>query len=266
MKDPKTILITRPSKANDASMYTYSWGEKAVLMGRRLGYNVIDIRNEKTTYEYVSEMIEKHNPRLYTHFGHGCPTSLQGRDECIINKNISIEQLVDMVEKDPSSFDIFCNAMVPIVPLKHNSSCNSCNLTNIAADAEEPVICYPICTKDTNTHLLKDTITLSVACHSASQLGIHTVEDGTDTYIGFDDLLMFPVDSIGSQKMFGEITLVIFKELLLGATVEEANKKAEILEDSYIKKYKKIKYIALPMLWNKLHRKIIGNRNSTIYS
>lgn len=266
IQSPATILITRPSRANDPSQYTYLWGEKAIQFGRSLGYNVIDIKNEKTTHDNVSKMFEKYRPRLYVHFGHGCPASLQGRDECIINEKVDIEKLIDNVKEDSSKCDVLCNMMLPVKPLHLNQ--HSVDNKKCACSMKEdfdPGSCYPLCLKDTNTHLLRNTITLSVACHSASWLGIHAVEQGAETYIGFDDLLMFPVDTMKSQEMFGDVILSMYKALLLGATVKEAGEKISTLEDSYITKYKKIKYIALPMLWNKLHRKIIGNEYNTIY-
>jgi len=126
--------------------------------------------------------------------------------------------------------------------------------------------CSPLCLFDTNVNLLKDTITVAVACHSASRLGRCAVSYGAHAYVGEDELLMFPVDSLNSQDMFGEVQLSMFKELLLGNSVQGAEKVMSELEDSYIRRFKKIKYIALPMLWNKIHRKILGNVNSSIYS
>ena len=57
----------------------------------------------------------------------------------------------------------------------------------------------------------------------------------------------------------------MFKELLLGKSVQEAINTMSELEDSYIRQYKKVKYIALPLLWNKIHRQVLGNKNAMIY-
>jgi hypothetical protein len=96
-------------------------------------------------------------------------------------------------------------------------------------------------------------------------LGQCGVKYGLKAYIGEDDLLMFPVDTMNSQDMFGTIQLTMFKELLLGKSVQEAERVVSELEDSYIRKYKKVKYVALPMLWNKIHRQVLGDKNATIY-
>lgn len=76
---------------------------------------------------------------------------------------------------------------------------------------------------------------------------------------------MFPVDNLNSQDMFGEIQLEFYKSLLMGKTIKQAEQDMIILEDNYIRKYKTIKYISLPMLWNKMNRRIIGNKDASIY-
>lgn len=76
--------------------------------------------------------------------------------------------------------------------------------------------------------------------------------------------LIFPLDSLNSQNIFGEIQLEFYKSLLLGKTVFEAEQDMIELENSYIKKYKELKYISLPLLWNKMNRKIIGNKTSSL--
>lgn len=248
-----TVLITRPLRMSDPTQYTYQWAEKAIQTAKNLGYNVIDIKQKDTTYDKVTKAIKDHNPRLYAHFGHGCPSSLQGSYECIVTRKYSVDDLICMAE-DPYERQKVLKLLNPLGQL----SCPGiCSLEN------DP--CSPYCTYDTNINKLKGSIVMAIACHSASQLGTCGVKYGVETYIGYDDLLMFPVDSKKIENTFGEVQLTMFKEILMGDTVQEAISKMEKLEDRYIKKYKKIKYVALPMLWNKLHRKILGNNNNMIY-
>jgi len=240
-----------PRKKSDPTEYTYEWATNAAEMAKDLGYRVITIKENDTTYDNVSEAIKKYQPRLYIHFGHGCPASLQGQRECIIARKYSVDDLICLIESP------YIEDREKLLRLLAPIQISLCNLDN------DP--CSPVCTHDTNINLLKGSIAVAVACHSASQLGRCAINYGVQTYTGENDLLMFPVDSIGSQDLFGSVQLSFIKELLLGKSIQDAERTMSDLEDSYIRQFKRIKYIALPMLWNKLHRKILGDKNATIY-
>lgn len=251
--DSKTILITMPLKRNDPTEFTYQWATNVVNMAKDFGYKVITIQKDDTTYQNINKTIQKYKPRIVGHFGHGCPSSLQGNRECIITRKFTPGELLCMAQ-NPYEKEKVLRILNPLGEL----SCPGiCTLDN------DP--CYPICTYPTNVQVLKDTITIAVACHSAYQLGKCAINYGAETYIGYNDLLMFPVDTLNSQDIFGEIQMSIFRELLMGKTVKEAEEATNTMEDYYIRNYKKIKYISLPMLWNKLNRKILGNSNAMIY-
>ncbi len=255
MSEIATILITAPMKKSDPTEYTYSWSTKAKNMAENLGYNVIFIEKDDTTYENVSKTLKENRIRLYTHFGHGCASSLQGNRECFITRKYYVDELICMAQSPYlEEREKFLKLISPLGQL-------SC--PGICALEIDP--CSPLCLFDTNVGLLKGTISLAVACHSAASLGKCSIKYGVETYIGEDDLLMFPVDTLNSQDMFGEVQLTMFKELLMGHSVQEAERATSELEDSYIRRFKQIKYIALPLLWNKLHRKVLGNQNALIY-
>ena len=247
MKAP-TILVTMPMKVGDPTSYTYEWAEQAVRMKKSYGYSVVDLRKNDVTYRNVSSSIQRYNPSLYVHFGHGCPSSLQGQTECIITRKFDIDELVSM----PNFREI-------IMPLLYESGCTTC-MNSLDKD-----ICNPLCVNDTNVNLLKGKIVFTVACYSASQLGKCAVRYGAKAYIGYSDLLLFPVDEVHSQDMFRDVHLVFIRELLERKSVEQAEKKMNDYEDSLIRFYKKTKYVALSLLWNKINRKVLGNKNSTIY-
>lgn len=250
-----TILITMPKKKGDPTEYTFLWAEKATQIAKDLSYNVIAIKGEDNTYDNVSNSIKKYHPILYSHFGHGCALSLQGDRECIVARKYGVDELMCMAE---SPYVEDRQKLLKILnPLGQLSCPGICRLDN------DP--CSPYCSYDTNIDLLKGSIVFAVACHSAFQLGKCAINYGIKSYIGEDDLLMFPVDTKHSQDMFGEIQLTFFKELLLGKSVQEAEKTMSEFEDCLIRKYKGIKYIALPILWNKIHRKALGNKNAMIY-
>ncbi len=250
-----TILITMPKKKGDPTEFTYQWAERAVQIAKDLDYDVITIKGADNTYNNASETIKKYNPRFYAHFGHGCGSSLQGQNECEVVRKFSVDELICMAE---SPYLEERQRLIKLLnPLGELSCPGICTLD------QDP--CSPLCTYPTNVNLLKGSIIFAVACHSASQLGQCAISYGAKAYIGEDDLLMFPVDSLNSQDIFGDIQLAMFKELLLGKSVQEAERVMSELEDSYIRRFKKTKYIALPMLWNKIHRKMLGDKNAMIY-
>lgn len=253
--NPETILITMPIKKGDPTEYTFGWGLKAEQIAKSLGYNVISMKGGDNTYNNITENFKKYKPRLYIHFGHGCPSSLQGQSECMVVRKYSIDELICMaesphIEERQKLFKL-------INPIGKLSCPGICSL-----DIDP---CAPYCTYDTNINHLKGSIVIAVACHSAGQLGRCSINYGVKTYVGEDDLLMFPVDTMNSQDIFGEVQLTMFKELLLGKSIQEAERSMSELEDSYIRKFKKVKYLALPMLWNKMHRRLLGNKSAMIY-
>lgn len=256
MRKPETILITMPVKKGDPTEYTFLWATKAEKIAKELGYNVITLKGNENTYENLSDAIKKYKPKLYTHYGHGCPSSLQGQQECMMVRRYSIDELICMAESP--NIDEKQKVLKLLNPLGKISCPGICSLGDV-----DP--CSPLCTYPTNINLLKGSIVMAVACHSASMLGKCSIKYGIKTYVGEDELLMFPVDTMNSQDMFGEVQLTMFKELLLGKSIEEAEKTMSEFEDSLIRKYKKIKYVALPLLWNKIHRKVLGNKDTMIY-
>jgi len=250
-----TILIIAPSKHNDPTQYTYVWAQKAIKIAMNLGYNVKVLEKDNVTYDKVSEAIKKYKPRMLASFSHGCPLSLQGQDNCVITKNMSLDGLFSMATcPNP---DTRSDLLKILNPLGELSCPGICNLDN------DP--CSPLCNYDSNVDLLKGTIVMAVACYSASKLGEYAIKYGADCYIGETDLLMFPTDSKNSQDMFGEVQLTLFENILLGRTVAESEQEMSKLEDTYIRKYKQTKYLALPFLWNKLKRKVLGNDQAMIY-
>jgi hypothetical protein len=248
------ILIVAPRKENDPTIYTFQWAQKAAQLASNLGYNVKIIEGDNVTYQNVTDAIRTFKPRLFASFSHGCPSSLQGQYECMITKKFTFDELLAMYDSpDPEKNDIFRKMFKPL-----GENCKGmCSLDND--------ICSPLCSNNTNINELKNSIIFATACFSAKQLGKCAINYGANSYIGFKDILMFPVDDINSQDMFGEIQLEFYKALLLGKTVNESEQDMIKLEDIYIRKYKTVKYISLPILWNKINRRILGNKNATLY-
>ncbi len=244
-----TILITAPRKVGDPTFYTSMWAHKMESLARSIGYNVVILKGDNVNYRNVNAAIERYHPRLYIHSGHGCPTALNGQNECVVTRKYSIDELLSM---SPEKLDKLFNPV-------RLSGCGKtiCDLQNNA--------CSPLCLKDTNIHLLKDSIIYAVSCHSTERLGRYAIQYGVQSYVGYQDLLLFPVDQMQSQNMFGEIHLEFLKHLLEGDTVGEANDAMKRMEDTYIRLYKNVKWIGLPLLWNYLHREILGNPNTTMY-
>lgn len=244
-----TVMFIAPTKRNDPVFYTHQWAVKAIRMTKSLGYKVIELHGDNVTYRNVNAAIEKYKPRLFVTFSHGCPSSINGQNECAVTRKFSIDELMSM---EPEKLDKLIN------PVKL-SGCGKdiCSLQNNA--------CAPLCFKDTNISLLKDSIVYAVACHTAEQLGKCSIQYGVQSYVGYLDLLLFPVDQMHSQDMFGEIHLEFLTHLLLGESVGEANDAMRMMEDTYIRLYRQTKWVALPALWNALHREVLGDQNATIY-
>jgi len=246
------ILVTRPNKNGDPTSYTYTWGEEAVKMMKKLGYNVIDIRADDVNYENVTSAIREYKPRLYLHCGHGCPTALVGQKECIVTRKFDLDELLGMD-----------NFLEVIQPLSYETGCKyMCQLDGMGSISD---LCSPICSYDTNIGLLRDTIVVTIACYSGAQLGRCAIRYGVDSYVGYDDLLLFPVDSMQSENIFKDVHIVFIKELLEGKSVGEAEFEMNRYEDSMIKLYKSTKWVSLPLLWNKMHRKVLGDKDARIF-
>ena len=264
LKPVATVLITLPMKVGDPTQITFSWGQKFVDMTKSLGYKVITIEKEDTTYDNVTKALRENSPSVtgrplvYVHYGHGCAGSLIGNKECIINREFSFDELNGIRSADPERFRKLVN------PLK-GLSCFELDKTNGLTCKMDNDPCAPMCTNSTNVHLLKDVIVFTTACWSAASLGICAEKGGTKSYLGYSEIYMFTYDSKGSQDIFEDIQLEFAKSLLMGKTIGEAEKDMIKLEDSYIRKYKKVKFVALPLIWNKTNRKIYGNKNVTIY-
>lgn len=252
---PATIMIVRPRKDNDPTVYTFEWGGKAVEIAKNMGYKVVDIQKDDVTYDNVTNKIKKYRPKLFVGFSHGCPNSLQSNRGCYLTRKFGTDEILCMIESgDIDKIEVVRKMLNPLGELSCPGICK------LELDP-----CSPFCDNPTNINELKGSIIDAVACYSASQLGKCADRFGISSYIGEADLLMFPVDSLNSQDMFGEVQVTFIRELLLGHTVEEAEAAMSKLEDAYIRKYKKIKYLSLCFLWNKLNRRILGNRNAMIY-
>lgn len=250
------ILIVMPMKNGDPTQYTYQWAQKALQMTKDFGYNVKALEKEETSYDNVTKTIREFKPRLFASFSHGCPSSLQGQNECMITRKFNVDDLLDMQNCGiPEKMDTFKKMFNPL---------GDCTTVGGMCSLDDN-ICNPLCMNETNINELRGTIVFATACFSAKQLGTCAIKYGVESYTGFQDLLMFPVDSLNSQDMFGEIQLEFYKSLLLGKSVLQAEQDMETLENSLIKKYKTIKYISLPMVWNKVNRRVLGNKNASIY-
>lgn len=257
--EPATILFTAPMVKNDPTTYTHGWAQRAVAMAKSLGYRVVVLEKDNANYKNVSDTLVKYNPKVVVHYGHGCRTNLQGQEGCIITRNYSGSELLKMAEGSiEERMELLKILKFEKFPLGQLSCPGICNIDN------DP--CADKCIQNTNVGLLKDKIVFTTACFSADQLGKCAIKAGASCYIGSDELFLFPVDRMGSQNMFGELQLIGLREILSGGSVADAEAVMSEEEDKLIREYKPIKYMSLSLLWNKVHRKVLGNKNATIYS
>jgi len=244
-----TIMLLRPMKKGDPTEYVYLWGSATAKLIKNLGYNLIDIQKDDVSYENVSSALREYRPRVLISFSHGCPTSLVGQSECVITRKFSLDELLSMD-----------NFLEIVQPLNYATGCKHACKLEVLSD-----ICGPMCQYNTNVGLLRDTIVVAVACYSASQLGRCAIKAGAVGYVGYDDLMLFPVDTMKSENIFRDVHLVFIKELLEGKSVAEAEIEMNLYENNMITLYKKTKYVSLPLLWNKIHRKVLGNKDARIF-
>lgn len=257
------ILITAPNRKNDPTSYTWEWAKEAKKIAEKLGYKVIFIEKDDVNYENVTSAIREYKPRLYLHVGHGCPTALVGQRECIVTRKFSLDELLGM-----SNFLEIVQPLNYATGCKHTCKVDVMDVMDGMDGMDEmggiPDICSPICGNGTNVGLLRNTIVVAIACYSASQLGRCAIKAGAYAYVGYKDLMLFPVDSIRSENIFKDVHMVFIKELLEGKSVGEAEIAMDSYEDSMIRLYKRTKYVSLPLLWNKKNRRILGDSNVRI--
>lgn len=257
--DTATILFTIPEKKNDPTYHTAIWARKAVQMAKSLGYDVVVLEKDKVTYENVNKVLTTYNPSVVVHYGHGCRTNLQGQNGCMITRNYDIDELLSMAESP------YIEERQKVLNILHfeRHPLGQLSCPGICKIDSDP--CTDRCRKDTNVDLLKNKIVFTTACFSADQLGKCAVRYGATSYLGYTDLFLFPVDRMGSQEIFGQLQLTGLKELLLGGSVADAEYLMNFEEDKLIRRFKPIKYMALSLLWNKIHRRVLGNLDGTIY-
>ncbi len=227
------ILITRP-KHDLATSHTYKWADPIIKYALNLGYDVLDYRKKAVTHDKINYIINKFDPDIYIHFGHGCPANLQGQYSCIISSQSSFFQSSELkTDDDVSNDDIMCRVSCSIMP---------------------------------NIELLCDRVVIAYSCHSAKKMGIDAIDHGAKAYIGWSDYLMFITDSLNTEQLFVDPLINISKKLLDGNTLDSVKKSTDRMFDRYIKKYKSTKYIARLLLWDKEYLRFYGNDNLTIFT
>lgn len=137
---------------------------------------------------------------------------------------------------------------------------NGCSMTN----GWQEDVCKVQCAQPPNLRLLRDAIVVTFSCHSSSQLGKCAIKYGARAYIGFSDYMMFTSDSKGSQDLFRDALLPMAIELINGKTVGEAviATKAALLLAA--KKWKPVKYLAIPFYWNYEYMQVDGDMNARL--
>jgi len=125
-------------------------------------------------------------------------------------------------------------------------------------------VCQSQCNVPSNLSILKGMIIITFSCHSTGQLGKCAIKYGAKAYVGFGDYMMFTSDRLGSEKLFKEALMPMAIEVLNGRTVGEAvaiTKKA-LLDKA--KKWKSVKYLSIPMMWNHEYMRVLGDMNAKL--
>ena len=135
---------------------------------------------------------------------------------------------------------------------------NGCSLTNGYPED----VCAAQCSSKCNLKALRGAIIVTFSCHSASQLGRCAVKYGARAYVGFSDYMMFTTDKMNSQDMFRDALLPMVFELINGKTTGEAVTSTKQALIASAKKFKPIKYLAIPMYWNFEYMQVLGDMNA----
>ena len=140
---------------------------------------------------------------------------------------------------------------------------DGCSITN----GWKEDICQNQCNFPSNLSILKGAIIVTFSCHSSNQegsIGNCAIRYGARAYVGFSDYMMFTSDRLGSEKLFKEALMPMAIEVLNGRTVGEAvaiTKKA-LLDKA--KKWKSVKYLSIPMMWNHEYMQVLGDMNARL--
>lgn len=239
---PKKILITRPSMKDDmATHHTYFWAEPVILYAKNLGYDVLDYQKRHVTYSNVNDVYKTYNPDVHIHFGHGCPSSLIGQEQCIITNGMS-------------SYNIG----------------NPKYLRNIfnpyTYRLNDDIACDRLCPQESNVQLLRRKDAITYSCHSSSKLGVCAMKAGAKSYAGFDDYLIFMTDSVETENIFKECLLKYTYSLLDGNTIRMAAADTYKEFDKNITRYKDVSYLGKLLLWDRMAFKVYGDGNLTLFS
>lgn len=129
-----------------------------------------------------------------------------------------------------------------------------------------------------NEDKLKSKILYTIACSSAKALGLHLVEKGTKTFIGYLDEFCFytnkdkqttPLQDETAKPCF-EPSITLVNSLLKGKSVKEAVSNALELYRSWIRIYLhksdiEAPYVLKALIWNQAHLTIIGDHEAVIF-
>lgn len=139
---------------------------------------------------------------------------------------------------------------------------NGCSITN----GWKEDVCQNQCNLPPNLDILKGMIVITFSCHSTSQLGKCAIRYGARAYVGFGDYMMFTSDRLGSETLFKEALMPMAIEVINGKTVGEAVEitKNELL--SKAKRWKPVKYLSIPMMWNHEYMEVLGDMNARLRS
>lgn len=229
-------LITRP-RYDEATIHTFSWSSLILDTLKSLGYETKTLSSQEVTPQTLTSTITSFNPSLYIHFGHGCPASLVGQNTCIITNGTSnYPQSLDMHYLSTCSYRMY-----------------------------DDILCDALCNIESNVQLLSNKIVIAYSCHSAKRLGVCAMKSGAKAYIGYNDYLIFMVDTLDTEKIFMDCFHTPTLSLLNGDTLLEAKQKTLSKYDYYINKYNDVQYLKNLLLWDKNAFTVLGNENLTLF-
>lgn len=132
-----------------------------------------------------------------------------------------------------------------------------CTLTRGWEDAES----CGVCGMPNNLKAISGTAIIAFSCHSGAQLSKCAIQYGSPAYAGFADNLIVVSDKYGTQNIFRDALLPLAYHILEGWTIGAATEQARVDLLEFVKKYKPVEFVSVPLYYNRKYLVLEGDHN-----
>lgn len=132
-----------------------------------------------------------------------------------------------------------------------------CTLTRGWEDTES----CGVCGMPSNLKAISGTAIIAFSCHSGAQLSKCAIQYGSPAYVGFADNLIVVSDKYGTQNIFRDALLPLAYHILEGWTIGAATDQARVDLLEFVKKYKPVELVSVPLYYNRKYLVLEGDHN-----